>query len=69
MASTPDSHPDSAPPERSDDVERVSPSAGEAGRESVEDTAGTGNSTDSPGTYAGTSGTGGVNKAQEDLDR
>ncbi|SFR82765.1 hypothetical protein [Sphingomonas jatrophae] len=68
MASTPDNHPDSLPPERSDDIERVSP-GGDDGRTSVEDTSGDGNSVDSPGTYGGTAGTGGVNKAQEDLDR
>ncbi|WP_174273785.1 hypothetical protein [Sphingomonas bacterium] len=51
MASHPDAHPDSTPPRRSDDVERVSPDGG-TDRESVEDT---------PGTDGGTSGTGGTN--------
>jgi hypothetical protein len=51
MATTPDPHPDSAPPSRSDNPEQVSP-AGDQGRESVEDT---------PGSDGGTAGTGGTN--------
>ena len=50
MASTPDAHPDSAPPEQSDDVETVSPA--ERLRPDLDD---------SPGSDGGTSGTGGTN--------
>ncbi|NIJ08970.1 hypothetical protein FHS31_002600 [Sphingomonas vulcanisoli] len=50
MASTPDAHPDSAPPAESDDVETVSTEG--TPRESIEDSA---------GTDGGTSGTGGTN--------
>ena len=49
MASTPDSNPDSPPPEQSDDVEKVSTPPGSRDLE------------DSPGTDGGTSGTGGTN--------
>ena len=55
MASHPDANPDSLPPIEADDVEQVSP-AGDPGRESVEDSA---------GTDGGTSGTGGTNHRQD----
>jgi len=76
-ATVPDSHPDSIPSGASDDVERISPD-GDSGRESVEETtdsAGTitsytthdGSPLDPPGIEDGVAGTGGVNKAQEDV--
>jgi hypothetical protein len=55
MASHPDAHPDSDPDGPSDSPEQVSP-ATDPRRETVED---------SPGDFAGTAGTGGENKVQD----
>jgi hypothetical protein len=55
MASQPDAHPDSAPDRDSDSPEQVSPGKDE-GRKGVED---------APGDFAGTAGTGGENKVQD----
>jgi hypothetical protein len=55
MANRPDTHPDSNPDGASDSPEQVSPDK-EKGRTNVED---------SPGDFAGTAGTGGENKVQD----
>lgn len=55
MATHPDAHPDSAPAGPADSPEQVSPSD-EPRRQNVED---------SPGDFAGTAGTGGENKVQD----
>lgn len=55
MASHPDANPDSDPSGPSDSPEQVTPS-NDPGRENVED---------SPGDFAGTAGTGGDNKVQD----
>ena len=55
MANQPDAHPDSAPGGPSDSPEQVSPDK-DKGRTNVED---------SPGDFAGTAGTGGENKVQD----
>ena len=55
MASQPDAHPDSDPSGPSDSPEQVTPDK-EEGRTNVEDR---------PGDFAGTAGTGGENKVQD----
>ena len=55
MANQPDAHPDSDPSGPSDSPEQVSPD-NQDGRTNVED---------SPGDFAGTAGTGGENKVQD----
>jgi len=55
MANQPDAHPDSTPDGTSDSAEQVRPDKDE-GRTNVED---------SPGDFAGTAGTGGENKVQD----
>ncbi len=55
MASQPDAHPDSPPTDTPGSVEQDTP-GGEPSRESVDD---------SPGDFAGTAGTGGDNKVQD----
>jgi hypothetical protein len=55
MASHPDTHPDSPPEGEPDSPEQVNP-AEEPRRQNVED---------SPGDFAGTAGTGGENKVQD----
>ena len=55
MASNPDANPDSDPSGPSDSPEQVTP-PDNPGRENVEDT---------PGDFAGTAGTGGANKVQD----
>jgi hypothetical protein len=55
MASLPDAHPDSPPEGATDSAERTRPDD-ESGRGSVEDSA---------GDFAGTAGTGGENKVQD----
>jgi len=55
MASHPDAHPDSDPSGSTDSAEQVNPEE-ENGRTDVED---------SPGDFAGTAGTGGENKVQD----
>jgi hypothetical protein len=55
MANQPDAHPDSPPGGPADSPEQVSPPT-EPDRKNVEDT---------PGDFAGTAGTGGENKVQD----
>jgi hypothetical protein len=55
MASQPDAHPDSDPASTSDSPEQVSPDT-DANRKGVEEV---------PGDFAGTAGTGGENKVQD----